>query len=343
VRRWLDRIIMKAEANTNRFDQLAKAVVLVGFLGAGKTTLLSHLLKAERDMSGTVVIVNDFGELGIDGALVKRLDEDVIELVSGCVCCTLVVDLTITLQRILDERAPRRILIEASGLADPKGIVRVLGGEGLRERLTLHRIITILDAQCWQLRSSFGQLFANQLDNASRLVLNKIDLIERDTLQGILGEIRHELPRASVMPAVHCRIDPDAVWGGEGEAGAENGDLRAAYLTEGTRESGHGHGSGHGHDQVHADEAGYVAFAFEDEGVLDEARFREFIDALPFELFRLKGTVRFAERTDLINLVGGRGEWTEWDGEPATRLAFVGWEVDRDTILRRLEACRAAE
>jgi G3E family GTPase len=144
------------------------------------------------------------------------------------------------------------------------------------------------------------------------------------------------------MPAVHCRIDPDAVWGVGWEAATEPDSILGAYLSRGTHEFGNGDGNGDGNDLVHADEAGYVAFAFEDEGILDEARFREFIAALPFELFRVKGTVRFADRTDLINLVGGRGEWTEWDREPATRLAFVGWEVDRDTILRRLEACRAA-
>jgi len=326
-------------------DDRAKVVVLVGFLGAGKTTLLTHLLNAERDMSGTVVIVNEFGEVGFDGSLIKRLDNDVIEMVSGCVCCTLVVDLTLTLQRILDELRPRRILIEASGLADPKGIVKILDSDGIRERVTLQKMITVLDARCWEIRSGFGQLFSNQLDHATQLVLNKVDLIDRDRLPGILEEIREGLPHALVMPAVRCRIDPEAVWADDrGDADA----LGDAYLLGGgTRGPGQGKGnptspsapSGHAR-HVHADEAGYVAFAFETDRPLDEKRFRAFIDGLPFEVFRVKGTVRFADRTDVINLVGGRGEWTEWDGEPATNLAFVGWDVKGDAILDRLAACR---
>jgi G3E family GTPase len=294
-------------------------------------------------MSGTVVIVNEFGEVGFDGSLIKRLDEDVIELVSGCVCCTLVVDLTITLQRILDEFKPRRILIEASGLADPKGIVKILDGDTIRERVSLQKIITILDARCWEIRSSFGQLFSNQLENASQLVLNKIDLIDRDKLSAFLAEIHEELPHASVMPAIQCRIDPDAVWGDVEGAGAEQSNLRAAYLSRAPEDSEHGLGLGlglgHEENHVHADEAGYVAFGFKDERAIDETRFREFIEGLPFEVFRVKGTVRFADRTDMINLVGGRGDWKEWDGEPATRLAFVAWDVEGDTIVERLRAC----
>jgi hypothetical protein len=92
-----------ADAAKHIADGRAKVVVLVGFLGAGKTTLLRHLIISEEDMTGTVVIVNEFGDVGFDGSLIKRLDSDVIELVSGCVCCTLVADLTLTLQRILDD------------------------------------------------------------------------------------------------------------------------------------------------------------------------------------------------------------------------------------------------
>jgi len=313
-------------------DRRAKVVVLVGFLGAGKTTLLRHLVMSEEDMSGTVVIVNEFGEVGFDGSLIKRLDSDVIELVSGCVCCTLMVDLTVTLQRILDELKPRRILIEASGLADPKGIVKILNGDGIRERVTIHRMITILDARCWEIRERFGHLFFDQLESAGYLVLNKIDLIERGTLPVVLGEIREELPGTGVIPAIECRIDPDGVWGNDAGGHSADQEVTAAYLD----------GGDHDHDHVNADEAGYVAFAFEDERALDEEQFREFLAGLPFEVFRVKGTVRFPDRTDMVNLVGGQGEWVRWDGEQMTRLTFVAWDVDKDTVLEKLGACVVA-
>ncbi len=183
-------------------DGRTKVVVRVGFLGAGKTTLLRHLVMSEEDMTGTVVIVNEFGEVGFDGSLIKRLDSDVIELVSGCVCCTLMVDLTVTLQRILDDLKPRRILIEASGLADPKGIVKILDGDGIRERVSLHRMITILDARCWEIRDNFGHLFFDQMESAGYLLLNKIDLIDRERLPATfrrLPERQHRVFHSSTI------------------------------------------------------------------------------------------------------------------------------------------------
>jgi G3E family GTPase len=322
-------MVGSAERN---FDEQVQIVALVGFLGAGKTTLLRHLVVSEEDMSGTVVIVNEFGEVGFDGSLIKRLDSDVIELVSGCVCCTLVVDLTVTLRRILDEIKPRRILIEASGLADPKGIVKILDGDGIRERITRRSMVTILDARCWEARENFGSLFFDQLESAGRLILNKIDLIDRERLPAVLAEIRRELPGTCVVPAIRCRIDPESVWDDAGGVADERA-LKAAYLGA----------EDHDHDHVHADEAGYVAFAFEDERALDERRFRTFLAGLPFEVFRVKGTVRFPDRTDMINLVGGRGEWVRWEGEPTTRLTFVSWDVDGDAVLEGLQACVTAE
>lgn len=318
-----------ADAAKHIADGRAKVVALVGFLGAGKTTLLRHLIMSEEDMTGTVVIVNEFGDVGFDGSLIKRLDSDVIELVSGCVCCTLVADLTLTLQRILDDLEPRRILIEASGLADPRGIVKILDGDGIRERVALHRMITILDARCWEIRENFGHLFFDQLESAGYLILNKIDLIDREKLPTFLGEIREALPRTGVIPAIQCRVDPDSVWGDDAGGESPRQELAAAYLSAGD----------HDHDHVHADGAGYVAFAFEDKRPFHEERFREVLSGLPFEVFRVKGAVRFPDRTDMINLVGGRGEWVRWNGEPTTRLAFVGWDVESDTLIERLEAC----
>jgi G3E family GTPase len=122
------------------------------------------------------------------------------------------------------------------------------------------------------------------------------------------------------------------VWADEPRPSVEPATLQAAYLEH----------DGHPHGQVHADDAGYVAFAFEHDRPLDETRFREFLGSLPFEVFRVKGTVRFPDRTELINLVGGRGDRELWQDEQATRLAFGGWDVDGDEILGRLAACVAA-
>jgi G3E family GTPase len=99
-----------------------KVLVLAGFLGAGKTTLLKRILSWETDLSDTVVIVNEFGAVGIDGSLLADAGSDVVELTSGCVCCSLQADLNQTLKKIQKQFNPKRIFIEATGVADPLAI-----------------------------------------------------------------------------------------------------------------------------------------------------------------------------------------------------------------------------
>jgi len=106
------------EADENQYK--ARVILLSGFLGAGKTTLLKHILSWRSDMSGTVVIVNEFGEVGIDGSLLRNAGTDVVELTSGCICCTLSTDLKQSLERIWAQYRPQRILIESSGVAAPR-------------------------------------------------------------------------------------------------------------------------------------------------------------------------------------------------------------------------------
>jgi G3E family GTPase len=105
-------------------------------------------------------------------------------------------------------------------------------------------------------------------------------------------------------------------------------------------------GSGHDdseqarhHDHVSADAAGFVTFSYQTSRILDEPLFVKFLEELPWEVFRMKGPVQFQDRTVVVNFVGGKSEWTVWDGEPQTRLAFIGWNVSADETLNKLKFC----
>ena len=89
------------------------------------------------------------------------------------------------------------------------------------------------------------------------------------------------------------------------------------------------------------DASSYVPFSFRDSKIVDETRFKKFIHNLPWELFRIKGPVRFADRVSMLNFVGGKSEWTTWDGEPETRLVFIGWGINETEILENLKKCAA--
>ena len=315
-----------AEHNGNMGHRSNKAhvILLSGFLGSGKTTLLKQILSWDADLTGTIVIVNEFGEVGVDGSLLKDSGSDVVELTSGCICCTLSADLQQSLEKIHKQFNPRRILIESSGLADPTAVTLVLGQGSLSDYMTLQKIITVLDADLWEARENFGALFFNQLELANVILLNKIDLLAEGQVASFLEEIHTAMPGAQVIPTIHCRIDPETLWS-ENKPKVLDIKPMSFYLNEKKREA--------------VDTTGYVTFVFESIEPLDENCFKQFTSELPFEMFRMKGPVRFEDRTVMVNFVGGRGDWSPWQKTAKTQLAFIGWNVDPDAILKKIKGC----
>lgn len=323
------------DQSENAQKQMTEVVLLSGFLGAGKTTLLKHILAWEDDLSDTVVLVNEFGDVGIDGALLKNSGTDVIELTSGCICCTLSEDLKKSLTDIWKQFRPRRILIESSGVADPKSTTAVISESELSTLMKISKIITVLDAEFWEAREAFGPLFYNQLETAQLILLNKIDLLSESQMSQYLEEIHHTLPGARVIPTVHCGVDPETLWT-EAKSDPENLDpLRFYQQGLMIRDSMPGNGS----TRSSVDASKYVSFAFDETRPLDEGRLLQFINELPWEVFRVKGPVRFSDRVSLLNYVGGKSEWLNWEGKGQTRLVFIGWDVEPDEILRQVAAC----
>ena len=328
-------------------NQTAKVILLSVFLGSGKTTLLKRILSWENNLSETVVLVNEFGDVGIDGALLKDSGSDVVELTSGCICCTLQIDLKQTLTQIRERFRPRRILIEASGIADPATIASLIQEPDMQPHMELKKIVTVLDAECWQAREAFGTVFYNQLKFADLIFLNKIDLFDQDEIRRFLKEIHAALPQSRVVPTLYCRVDPETIWVARSGQDSElkRVDFTDIDLLEPRSREGqpHRHDNTDGEKQGHHAKAGdadnYTAFSFHDPRVLDETCFKRFLEDLPWELFRLKGSVRFQDRTAFVNFVGGKCELTSWAGAPETRLTFIGWNVNGAEAIKRLKNC----
>jgi G3E family GTPase len=350
------------DESTNISDNgKAEVVILAGFLGAGKTTLLRRILSWETDLSDTVVIVNEFGKVGIDGSLLRDAASDMVELTSGCICCTLKPQLNAELRRIWEQFRPKRVLIEATGVADPEAILDAFQDRRILEHMAVYKVITVLDSDYWPARDHFGPLFFNQLIDADLILLNKVDLMEEQSIPVMLKEIHEEIPDAQVVPTLHCAVDPETLWSVTNkrsqtfspEAFFPTGHIHDAWeghchdgMSAGHATSPHSgsHDSHHHtHDHIQADKEGYAAFSFEHKGQIQEKSFRQFLDELPWELFRLKGPVRFEDRTAMINYVGGKCEWAEWQGSGGTRLAFVGLNVDQEEILERLYQCLVSD
>jgi G3E family GTPase len=332
--------------------QKAEVIILAGFLGAGKTTLLKRILSWETDLSRTVVIVNEFGDVGIDGSLLEDAGSDMVELTSGCVCCSLKVDLNLTLKKIRKKFNPKRIFIETTGVADPLAIMDVFQDLELHKHMQVDKIITVLDADFWEVRDGFGSVFFSQLREADLILLNKTDTVAPSAIPRILKEIHATYPNSRVIPTIQCGVDPESLWrvGRQKDFGLEpdrffemvvpdDGQAQLAHSTHQTGRVADGKIRG----TFAGDKSNFNAFSFRDSAPLDENCFNQFTETLPWEIFRMKGFVRFQNRTVLVNYVGGKCEWADWSGAEETRLAFVGWRTSGDKTIRKLKDCIVTE
>jgi G3E family GTPase len=187
--------------------------VLTGFLGSGKTTLLQHLLRAPG-MQRTVVLINEFGEIGLDHLLVERVDESVVLLQSGCICCSIRDDLSGALRSLLTRRDQAqipdfdRVVIETTGLADPAPILYTLAGEPVvRHHFRLANVITTVDAVNAALHLSQNPEGVKQVAAADRLVITKTDLAQPGETAAVQSTLARLNPSAEVLDVVDARID----------------------------------------------------------------------------------------------------------------------------------------
>ena len=314
-----------------------KVFIITGFLGSGKTTLLKRILSFSGDLSKTIVLVNEFGKVGIDGSLIKNTAaKKIIELNSGCICCSLKIDMIQTLQILKYEYAPERLVIEATGGADPLAIKEALNDRMLLPHFQLEKIITVVDSDFWEARDAFGTVFESQINEADLILLNKIDTLDKKDIPILLKEIQDESAKALVIPTLHCNIDPGIIWSHQDpkKPVMEKASLFKAYDPEIDFYSPLDKKG-----PMTAEKAGFISFVFETEKPLDKALFKAFLNSVPLELFRIKGLVRFYDQTEMLNFVGGKSEWQRWHDPVNTCLAFIGWNVIEERVLEKLNNC----
>lgn len=323
-------------------EQKTSVHLLAGFLGSGKTTLLNRILSWDVDLSDTVVLVNEFGSIGVDGSLIESTGNEVVELTSGCICCTLKTELAETLLDIAQRFRPKRILLEATGVAEPDAVSAVLRSAELRPIMELRKIITVLDIRFWNGREIFGPFFMNQLLQADLLLLNKIDNADKERVGAAVSEIQKEIPGIRIVPTHFCNVDPEVLWEAPNTPSLDNfyptlpSTARSVHNEKENDDPTACGASGHAH---RPEEIAYDTFSFSVEGVLHERRFKKFLEDLPWQLFRIKGPVRFPDRTLMLNYVAGQVDWRDWRDAGGTRLAFIGWGIDADSLLGSLQEC----
>ncbi len=345
--------------------------VVTGFLGAGKTTVLRHLLL--HSGLRLAVLVNEFGEVGIDGDLLRSCgfcpDDDVdsrlVELANGCLCCTVQEDFLPTMERLL-ERADDLdgIVIETSGLALPEPLIAALQWPEIRTRIRLHGVVALVDGEALAAGSvvadpaaleaqrladpsldhaaAIDELFAEQLEAADLVLMSRADCLEAEAMEGVHQRLMPLLrPGAVVLPIERGNVDPELVLGLDRRVGGEGSDHH-------DHDDHHDHHDQHHHDHNHV---AIEAVALELPGVFD----RQAVEQQLQHLLRISGVIRLKGRLWLpgkarplqIQAVGPRLEcWFEPGGmsttdsvshAPGLELVMLGFQLNQGAIEAALQ------
>ena len=179
---------------------MTKIDIFSGFLGAGKTTLIKKLLKEVLNNSKTVLIENEFGEIGIDGGFLKEAGIEIKEMNSGCICCSLVGDFGASLKEVIETYAPERILIEPSGVGKLSDVIKAVEGVDTETKVQLNSAVAIVDAKkCKMYMKNFGEFFINQIEHAGTIVLSRTDAMSEEKIAQCVALIREHNEKATII------------------------------------------------------------------------------------------------------------------------------------------------
>lgn len=307
-------------------------MAIVGFLGSGKTTLLNHILKENQGLK-IGVIVNDFGDINIDAMLVARQTDQQLELSNGCICCTLEGS---SLDDAIGQLAHGGstvdyIVIEASGLAEPKELLRLLIN-AKNDFARFDSMVAVVDASNVLETKEKHPGFLEQLSFADIIVLNKIDLVNKKQQKEIDGYLSFINEKAHVLKTENGVIDTRLLLAPDKLFRHDNAGTQLA-LSEKYDHTEHLH---------HI----YQKISFSTDKAIDPKKWEVFITNLPKGIYRAKGFIYFGMKglgqKFLFQLVSSRSDTKldEWLGQqPKTELVLIGTDLDEDALRHELESC----
>ena len=238
---------------------MTKIDVVSGFLGAGKTTLIKKLLKEALDGSKTVLIENEFGEIGIDGGFLKEAGIEIKEMNSGCICCSLVGDFGTSLKEVISTYAPERILIEPSGVGKLSDVLKAVENVAGDLDVEINSAVAVVDAsKCKMYMKNFGEFFSNQIEYAGTIILSRTDKVDQAKLNACVEMIREHNDKATIITTPLAQLDGKEVL--KTIEGADKLEDMMKEMLEHIHDDhdedeccGHDHDHEHHHDHDHDD------------------------------------------------------------------------------------------
>jgi G3E family GTPase len=323
--------------------------VLTGFLGSGKTTLLNRALRHPA-MDETAVIVNEFGEIGLDHALVEKASDDVILMESGCLCCTVRGELLETLDDLAYRRGKgevppfRRVVVETTGLADPAPILQgLIYDPGMMEQFRIGPVVTLVDAVHGERSLAEHREARKQVAVADRLVLSKTDLAGADTVAALTARLRRLNPAAPLFEAGRDGAPPDRLFGGAGFHLDDKISEVRQWIDDEAIAGDHDHDRDHDSHDVNRHDDRIHAYCLTFDRPLDlDATLRWLADISwrhGENVLRVKGLLNIAGRDAPVAVHGVHFlyhppvELLAWpDGDRRSRLVFILRDLDRAVL-----------
>jgi G3E family GTPase len=312
--------------------------IITGFLGSGKTTLLNQILKNKQDLK-VAVLVNEFGDIDIDSQLLVTIDQDMVELSNGCICCTINDDLVDAIYRIL-EREDRidYLVIETTGVADPLPIILTFLGTELRDLTNLDSIITVVDAEVFDENHFHSEAALKQITYGDIILLNKTDLVTPEKIEEVEAYINDVKNGARILHTKYGEIALPLIL----DVGLTPKDEYHTNV-EDTHEHEHHHHN-HDHHSHHLENDGFVSISFQTDKPFDIYKFENFLsEEMPQNVFRAKGILWFSDSDlrHIFQLSGPRYNLhaDEWSTPPKNQVVFIGRKLDVSQIYSQLNQC----